>query len=210
MPRLKCPACFRPPAYCYCSRLYHVVNATPVFILQDVREAKHPIGTARIAALSLSQVEMAVLDPDRPDTGMDLLANIFSRPLRNPALIYPGQLARPISDLSGANAVMAERRDLLFIDASWGRSLRMMKVFPALAALPLFALADMPVSRYRIRRQPANDAVSTLEAIVHTLQQLEPASDFTPMLATMDWVIEQQIQRMGGDVYRNNYKSGHQ
>lgn len=210
MSRQQCPACHRPPAYCYCSRLSHVVNATPVFILQDVREAKHPIGTARIAALSLSQVEMVNLDPARPDARTDLLANIFSRPLRNPALVYPGQHARPLSDLSGAEAVMAERRDLLFIDASWGRSLRMIKVFPALAALPLFALTDMPASRYRIRRQPANDAVSTLEAIVHTLQQIEPASNFSPMLATMEWVIEQQIERMGVDVYRNNYKSGHQ
>lgn len=205
MPRHKCPACYRPPAYCYCSRIRQVVNSWPVFIMQDVREAKHPIGTARIAALSLSQAEMVTLDPDAPEQSRDLLTNLFSRPLNNPALIYPGDQARPVSNLNVVPSPTDRARDLLFLDASWGRSVRMMKVFPALGALPLFALNELPASRYRIRRQPGVDALSTLEAIVWTLQQLEPSTDAGSMLAIMDWMIGRQIERMGDDVYRNNY-----
>ncbi|MEX2335147.1 MAG: DTW domain-containing protein, partial [Pseudohongiella sp.] len=89
--------------------------------------------------------------------------------------------------------------------ASWGRSLRMLNVFPALTSLPKFSLGELPVSRYRIRKQPAIDAVSTLEAIVHTLHLLEPARDFSAMLTTMDWVVDQQIRRMGNKVYQANY-----
>lgn len=205
MPRAKCPACQRPPDYCYCSRIIEVANTWPVFILQDVREARHPIGTARIAALSLSHAEMVTLDPDKPDTSADLLSKVFSRPLINPVLIYPGDDARPVCDLATDESCAGKSPDLLFIDASWGRSLRLLKLFPALGALPLFALGEVPASRYRIRKQPSMDAVSTLEAIVYTLQQVEPALDCSPLLATMDWVIEQQIKRMGSDVYHNNY-----
>ncbi|WP_339858583.1 tRNA-uridine aminocarboxypropyltransferase [Pseudohongiella acticola] len=211
MPRVTCPACFRPIAYCYCSRLHAIANSWPVFILQDVREAGHPIGTARIASLSLNLVEMVTLDPDRPDSAPDLLNNAFHRPLRNPALIYPGAGARQVSEL-GPDSAFTEaaqglRSDLLFIDADWGRSLRMLKVFPALAALPTFMLDGLPISRYRIRKQPTPDAVSTLEAIVHTLNQLEPEAGSSAMLSTMDWMIDQQIKRMGDNTFQHNYSA---
>lgn len=205
MSRPQCPACCRPPAYCYCSRITEVANTWPVFILQDVREARHPLGTARIAALSLLRAEMVTLDPDRPELSADLLGKAFSRPLTNPALIYPGDNAGSVHDLEAAGSCAGRPRDLLFIDASWGRSLRMIKVFPALGALPRFALSDIPASRYRIRKQPSADAVSTLEAIAGVLQQVEPTLDCRPMLATMDWVIDQQINRMGRDVFDSNY-----
>lgn len=205
MPRIQCPTCFRPPAYCYCSRIQKTTNNWPVFILQDVREARHPIGTARIAALSLSEAELVTLDPDKPDPAADLLSKVFSRPLKNPALIYPGDAARPIHDLHAGGLPNGQPRDLLFIDANWGRSLRMMKVFPALSPLPQFVLTGLPISRYRIRKQPSTDTVSTLEAVVCTLQQVEPAQDFTAMLATMDWMIGRQIERMGDEVYQHNY-----
>jgi len=207
MSRPQCPACCRPPAYCYCSRITEIANTWPVFILQDVREARHPLGTARIAALSLLRAEMVTLDPDRPDPTADLLGKAFSRPLINPALIYPGDNASSMRDLLMGGPCEENPRDLLFIDASWGRSLRMIKVFPVLDALPRFALSDMPVSRYRIRKQPSADAVSTLEAIVGVLQQVQPTLDCNPMLATMDWVIDQQIDRMGRDVFDSNYPS---
>lgn len=207
MPRATCPICYRPSAYCYCSRIDKVANTWPVFILQDVREAKHPIGTARIAALSLSQAEMVTLDPDRADVPVDWLDKAFSRPLNTPALIYPGDNARPVHELAVSELSSGVPRDLVFIDASWGRSLRMLKVFPALAALPSFALDGLLTSRYRIRKQPSPDAVSTLEAVVYTLQQVESESDYNTLLATMDWMISQQIKRMGRDVYHNNYLS---
>tara|TARA_R100001039_G_C1854256_1_gene116045 strand:- start:7519 stop:8058 length:540 start_codon:yes stop_codon:yes gene_type:complete len=176
-----------------------------VFILQDVREARHPIGTARIATLSLRHAEMVPLDPDNPDPSADFLDTLFSRPLMHPALVYPGDNAVSIDDLETGGAWADRPRDLLFIDASWGRSVRMMKVFPALGTLPQVALRGLPTSRYRIRKQPSADAVSTLEAIAYVLQHVEPALDCQPMLATMDWVIDQQIKRMGRDVYRRNY-----
>lgn len=208
MPRTTCSACFRPPAYCYCSRIHRVTNSWPVFILQDVRESRHPIGTARIAALSLSQAEMIVLDPDQPDCVSHLLDYGFSRSLKNPALIYPGENARPVDELAASGPASTGARDLLFIDASWGRSVRMLNIFPALARLPKYALGDLPVSRYRIRKQPVSDAVSTLEAIVHTLQRVEPWSESGLMLETMDWIVDQQIKRMGDDVFRRNYSQG--
>lgn len=200
-PGNRCPACRRPADYCYCSRITVVNNQIPVFILQDKRESRHAIGTARIAALSLTHAEIAEIDLDRPQNHKDMLASAFSRPLVSPLLLYPGG-QEPRIAVTGFDNTPPQ---LLVIDADWKRSRRMLHVFPELAALPRISLSNLPVSRYRIRKEPAPNAVSTLEAIVATLQHLEPERDFTPLLATMDWVIDQQIARMGQGVYEANY-----
>jgi len=71
----------------------------------------------------------------------------------------------------------------------------------------LRALQPSAPSRYRIRRQPGADTLSTLEAIVFTLETLEtPVRKLGSMLATMDWVVDQQIRYMGHDVYQSNYQ----
>lgn len=203
MSRPECPACRRPAGFCYCSRIHRISNRWPVFILQDKREARHAIGTARIARLSLRQAEMVEINPDRDDIGDNILSTGFGRPLSDPVLIYPGEEAQPLSELS-----MAVPRDLLFIDAEWKRSRKFLHVFPELAGLPRFSLDNPPPSRYRIRKEPAPQAVSTLEAIVATLHQLEPEQDFSSLLATMDWMIDQQIAHMGANIYDANYISG--
>lgn len=199
--RKQCPSCRRPAGYCYCSRITVVNNRIPVFILQDKRESRHALGTARMAALSLKHAEIAEVDPDRPEEHADVLARGFSQPLASPLLLYPGGL-EPRMAASGFAHTPPE---LLVIDADWKRSRRMLHVFPQLAALPRISLSNLPGSRYRIRKEPGPNAVSTLEAIVATLQQLEPGRDFTPLLATMDWVIDQQIARMGQGVFEANY-----
>ncbi len=116
------------------------------------------------------------------------------------ALIYPGHQARPLAELTAAP------RPLLFLDATWRKSRRMLHESALLARLPRYGLERTPASRYRIRRQPRTDGVSTLEAIVLALEQLEQApGKYHPMLEVMDWMVERQIECMGETTYRRNY-----
>jgi len=196
MSRLTCSQCLRPLPVCYCAQIRRQPNQWPVRIIQDVREARHAIGTARIAALSLTDCSLTPVDPERPvpDTLTDWQTG-------DPVLIYPDARAQPITALKELTA-----RPLIFIDASWRRSRRILHSMPSLRQLPAYQLSPDAVSRYRIRKQPQASALSTLEAIVSCLQQLE--SDpcrFDSLLETMDWMIEQQISRMGSDTWLNNY-----
>jgi DTW domain-containing protein YfiP len=199
MPRQSCSECLRPLSACYCPYLSRQCNQWPVYIIQDIRESRHALGTARIAALSLSNCNLLVVDPDHlsTDTVMSLQA---LRDLQ-PALIYPGD---NIPDLS----VLTEFpiKPLIFIDASWRRSRKLMHIMPWLAELPRYQLRQAGPSRYRIRQQPHIGALSTLEAVVAALLILESDQKFDSLLVTMDRVIDKQIQHMGDAIYQSNYQ----
>ena len=197
MARLTCSQCLRPLSVCYCGQIRRQDNRWPIHILQDIHEAKHAIGTARIAALSLEQCLMDEVDPEQVTQNFEHLQ------ASSPVLIYPAQNAKPVTDL-----LTLSPRPLIFLDASWRRSRRMMFSMPWLQELPAYLLNPAAESRYRIRKQPQSEALSTLEAIVSCLQTLEhDPSRFDSLLATMDWMIEQQISHMGNETWLNNYRS---
>lgn len=189
--RQQCNQCLRPLSVCYCGQITcQPHNRWPVLIIQDIREAGHAIGTARIAALSLGNCQLIPANPEQsPAAGLEHLG------LLQPALIYPGEQAADVATLANGPV-----RPLLFIDATWRRSRKIMYTQPWLAQLPRYALPVTAPSRYRIRQQPDAAALSTLEAIVYSLQQLEdePAR-FDSLLATMDWVVDQQIKHRCND-----------
>lgn len=166
-------------------------NRWPVHILQHHRESGHAVGTARIAALSLTRCDL------------DILRGVFV-PAPDDVLVYPGTGARPLDELTGARP-----RRLLFLDASWRKSRRILHEQPAIAALPRYCLTDVPRSRYRIRREPEPGFLSTVEAVVLALETLErEPGRYHSLLRVMDWMIDQQIRHMGEAVYRRHYRDG--
>jgi DTW domain-containing protein YfiP len=66
-------------------------------------------------------------------------------------------------------------------------------------------LAHVPESRYRLRKAPGPDALSTLEAITHALQTLEAPTSFAPLMAPFEALIEGQIKAMGADTFQRNH-----
>ncbi|MDX1490277.1 MAG: tRNA-uridine aminocarboxypropyltransferase [Pseudohongiellaceae bacterium] len=193
--RARCPSCTRPLALCYCSLLPSLHNHWPVQIMQYSAEAKHALGTARIAALGLTN---AWLTPYTPITSKPEEAG--SLPC---ALIYP-------SDSSDDLQVLAEEpaHHLIVLDGTWKKSKRMLLESPYLADIPHYRLPAVESSRYRIRKEPTPQSVSTLEAIVTALGVLEDRQEYYhPLLKVMDALIEQQTSRMPKDVLRDNYPS---
>lgn len=196
MPRQQCPACQRPVDYCYCHLITPLTNLWPVHIIQDQREASHALGTARMVALTLQACTLTVINPDEESSG-----RIFPDIPEHAVLIYPGQEAEPVSALQATTP-----RPLVFIDASWRRSRKILFQYPELSRLPRYALHDEPPSRYRIRKAPSEQSLSTLEAVARTLLKLDPhGADYANLLHVMDRVIDQQIRRMGQSVYTRNY-----
>jgi len=189
--RPRCPDCQRPPASCYCARVPRLHNRWPVRILQHPLEARHAIGTARIAALGLSDCQLA------SSTALEALESLW----QDCVLVYPGPDSQPLSALRPGVI-----RPLLFVDATWRKSRRMLLECAALAALPRFHLEDPVPSRYRIRREPHKGAVSTLEAIVQSLEVLEAAPGrYAGLLDVMDALVEEQIRHMGPALYAQRY-----
>lgn len=153
-------------------------HRTDVLVLQHPQEQRQAKNSVALLRLSLAHCEVVVGERFEPDA----LQALLHRPGRDTRLLYPGVPAAPAPPAPGVAPGAPVR--LVVIDATWRKSLRMLLEHPALAALPRLALQAPPPTRYRaIRAARRDDQVSTLEATVQALAQLEGSGfDAAPLL----------------------------
>lgn len=163
-PRPVCYTCFRPAALCYCDHTSRLDNRTHVTVVQHPREQFHPLGTARIVARCLSNVELVVAHPGWARGGA---AELFPA---GAALLYPGHGARELASIP-AN----ERpRALVVLDGTWHHARTLYRDHAVLRELPLVSFVPPNPTEYRVRREPKAEYVSTVEAVATALELLEP------------------------------------
>ncbi len=180
-----CYRCFKPRVVCICETITQVSNRTEVLILQHKSEHMHPIGTVRIATLGLERVQMKVVWPDE-----NRLFTCPSIAAPDAGLLFPGEDAADLSTLS------EEERpgQLVVLDGSWADAKHLLRDNPWLQKLPRYSLSPTAPSRYRIRAEPTVDSISTIEAIVMSLQLLEPETrGLDTLIDAFDGMIEDQI-----------------
>ena len=184
--RALCARCRRPEPVCYCTHLSTIPSATRVVVLQHPREEDRPIGTAHMASLCLpnSELHVGLAFDDTP-----LMARLLSDPQRKAVLLYPGE---------GALDIVAhppkEPLTMIVVDGTWAQAKKLVKLNPRLAALPRVSFVPPTPSEYRIRREPKDTYLSTLESLVLVLGALEgDPHKFAPMLAPFRAMIDRQL-----------------
>ncbi|XXF79892.1 DTW domain-containing protein [Myxococcaceae bacterium GXIMD 01537] len=182
-----CLRCRRPEATCYCAHLPRLETRTRVVFLQHPRERYVAIGTARMAHLALPNSELH-LGVDF--TGHARLEALTANPERV-AILFPGEGAMTPEEL---------REDppdtLIVIDGTWPQAKKVVARNPVLATLPRVGFTPRRPSNYRIRAEPADHCVSTIEAVVEILGQLEgdvPRMD--TMLRAFEFMVDTQLSR---------------
>lgn len=195
MARLRCERCLRPESHCLCALIPSLDSQTRVLILQHPSEVGHALNTARLAAMGLKQAQLVV-----GEVFEDLPA-LLNVPGYQARLLFPGEGAATLDLGEGAALPML----LVVPDGTWRKARKLLHLNPLLAALPRVTLSNGPVSRYRLRKAPGPDALSTLEAIVHALHTLEPQTSFDALLAPFDALIEGQIASMGEQTFQRNH-----
>jgi DTW domain-containing protein YfiP len=179
---------------CVCKRVPSVDNRTGLFVLQHPRERLHPIGTARFAHLGLRKVRVevawnaGVIEHERPGWLPE-----------GTALLYPAPDARDLSELGPSE----RPQHLLVLDGTWHTAGTLYRDKTWLKQLPHLRFSPFAPSRYRLRREPERDYVSTIEAIVEALRVLEPETlGLDALLGAFDSMIDQQMEhvlRRAGD-----------
>lgn len=182
--REQCLACFRPKTHCYCDLLPRVSNQIPVLIVQHPRERFHPFNTARLLGLGLQDVRIEVDHSGR-------LRQPGSLQFRDgAALLYPGPGARSLHELP----LDEQPRELVMIDGTWHHAHTLLRDVPDLQRLPRVQIDSGAPSRYRIRREPRAECLSSVEAAVHALQQMEPETQgLSELLQAFERIIDRQI-----------------
>lgn len=182
---------------CFCAHVPAIDAETRVLFVQHPREEFVAIGTARMASLCLPSSTLVVgTEVDRDPKVKALLED----PERPAVLLWPGPGARDLATDPPKGPVT-----LVVVDGTWALAKKLVRINPAIAALPRYSLAPTEPSEYRIRPEPAENCVSTLEAVMHALGVLEndPAR-FRPMMnpfrAMVDMQIEHEARLHGGRV----------
>lgn len=185
--RAHCTRCGRPQRACICHWFRPVANEVHLLILQHPDEVHQPKGSAGLLAGSLHSCEVWV--GERCDDGR--LARWLAA--GDAALLYP--------PTEGAALVQtpAQVRRLVVLDATWRKSLRMLRGSPLLQTLPRVSLKEVPASRYRIRKARLAHQLSTLEACCQALGELEgQPTRYEALLAAFDGFVAEQACWMAG------------
>ncbi|HEX4340296.1 MAG TPA: tRNA-uridine aminocarboxypropyltransferase [Polyangiaceae bacterium] len=185
-----CYECHKPVVLCVCSSIRRVENATGIVVLQHPRERLHPIGTARFARLGLarSHVEIAWNASTREETPPHWVPE-------GAALLYPGAGARDLRELPPTE----RPKHLVVIDGTWHTARTLFRDKAWLQKLPRVRLSPSEPSRYRIRREPTRDSLSTIEAVVLALRILEPETPgFDELIGAFDAMIDAQLAFIHG------------
>lgn len=187
LPRDRCMRCRRPLAVCWCDALAPVDNLTRVVFLQHPRESKVPVSTCRMAHLSLRNSEMHVAwSPDE----VPGLAEQLSGP--DTYILFPS------ADATEVSAVMRPPSTLVVVDGTWVNARKFVQRSPLLRGLPGLICRPDFTSRYRIRREPADHCLSTIEATAHALEQIERAPGrYTQILQAFDRMVDVQLDYVG-------------
>jgi DTW domain-containing protein YfiP len=185
LPRSVCYECHKPQSLCVCGRVPRVDNRTAVTVLQHPRERLHAIGTARFARLGLARARVEVVwnAGTREERPPDWLPE-------GTALLYPAEGARDVRDLGPEESP----EHVVVIDGTWHTARTLYRDKAWLQRLPKIRLSPDRPSRYRIRREPRRDFLSTIEAIVETLRILEPGTvGLDALLDAFDAMIDEQL-----------------
>jgi DTW domain-containing protein YfiP len=184
--RARCDRCLRPEAFCVCQGLLAAPSRIRVVLLQHPREARLAICSAWLTRISLENAEL--------HAGVAFEAHARVRELAavpGAALLYPGPGSVDAGDLAGRPPPV-----LFAIDGTWHQSEKMLRLSPALSALPRVSVdARRPSGYGDLRREPGSVHLSTLEAVALALGAIEQdAPRFAPMVAAFQRSVALQLE----------------
>lgn len=148
---------------CICPLVPRLRTRTRVTVLIHHLESRKPSNTGRLAARCLegSTVEYVgqrhrLIEPPR------ILDEV-------PLVLFPAAEAVPLTEY----AATAQPVALFVPDGNWNQARKMRRRGPGLAAFPCVTLPEPGRSEYRLRAEPWQGGLATLEAIARALAILE-------------------------------------
>jgi len=169
---------------CYCS-LIEPFHSVPRFvILSQPREAKHRLGTGRMAHLGLANSLWfeGVDFSQHPQVNREI-----ADPANAPLLLFPSRQAVNLTNLTLAERqelTAASRAAVVFVlDGTWKSVRKMMRLSDNLRRLPTIRFEPQTPSTYGFRREPRPECFSTIEAIHQVIELFNgPAVEQSPAL----------------------------
>ena len=195
--RVTCFSCFRPQAHCVCSLVPPFDAHCDLLILQHPREWRKYYSTAKI-------VQKAVRN-SKVIRGVIFDQSVIENALvgKNAYVLFPSPNALDVESIE-----LSDRNTIVVLDGTWSEAGKILNRNPFLRSLPAISFKQQLRSNYRIRKQPAEGCLSTLESIAHLLKLNAErfglharVPSYEGLLAGFNKMVDNQIQhfpRMSG------------
>ena len=189
-----CYRCWRTKILCLCNRVRVVDNPVEILYLQHPNERTMPFNTARLAHLSLTRSRLVHgLRFDGTPTIRDLLPR-----KEKVGILFPSPVAKDLGEAP------RDLETLVIIDGTWREAKKIIYLSPTLLEFPHYAFVPEKPSNYRIRKEPKDEFISTIEATVTALRILDrDPSKYQELLDLFDRMVDRQV-----DFQRLNNRPG--
>ena len=163
-----CYSCYRPKTSCMCKYVSKIDTNTKFVILMHPKEfRKTKNGTGHLTNLSLSNSEIHI--------GIDFtnhkrVNEIINDKNTTSYVLYPGVNSLELN--SNAIGQGAKNSVIFIIDSTWPCSKKIMKLSKNLQTLPKISFKYKGDSKFKIKTQPNNYCLSTIESTLYVLELL--------------------------------------
>lgn len=194
-----CTRCLRAGAVCLCDGIRPFRTFFQIVLLQHPKERKNSIGTARFTHLTLT--DSRLIAGAEFETDPEVTA-ILADPANYPTVLFPGDTSVNLAEsreafLSGIPAGPSgnPRRLVVFvIDGTWSQARAMIRKSARLAALPRVSFTLDRLSQYKVRKQPSEYCLSTVEAVARLVKLLDPAAPAETLIETFARMVDHQLE----------------
>ncbi len=196
--REMCLDCRQPSFNCYCDHIEKINPKIKFVILTHPIEVRRRIATGRMSHLCLQNSELIVGHNFSKNLKV---SEIIENPEYHSVILYPGRNATNISTGENLPFTSSEKKLAIFvIDGTWNTARKMLHLSQNLKSLSQICFTPQRLSNFRVRKQPAPECVSTIEAIHQTIELIGPHVGFDSatrehdkLLKVFDRLVEQQL-----------------
>jgi len=163
--REKCYLCYRPKSSCMCGEITSFDTNTKFVILMHPKEFKKTKNTTgRLTHLSLKNSELFI---DVNFTNHKRINEIIDT--YDSFVLYPSQNA---INLSNEKPNLSKKMAVFIIDSTWACSKAILRNSKNLQNLNYISFTNTKLSQYKIKEQPADYCLSTIESTLCVLELL--------------------------------------
>lgn len=157
--RPTCYKCFRPATHCVCGLIAPFTAHCGILILQHPNEQRKFYSTAKLVAQGVTNCRILRGVEFEPGVIEEAIAG------QEPYLLFPSADA-----VSCETVPLKPNSTVIVIDGTWSEAKKIVFRNPVLRTLPAISFSQPLRSNYRIRKQPRDHCLSTIESIAHLLK----------------------------------------
>lgn len=205
-----CLRCRKPQVTCYCPTLAKIVTSPRIVILMHPLEAKHPVGTGRMAHRCLANSQFIEGVDFTHHAGVNALIN---DPKLFPMILFPGPQSLDLARCSPEERQALYPKDrepvVIVLDGTWHLAKKMLHRSKNLQTLPRVCFTPSRLSRFLVRKQPHPQCFSTIEAIHELVSLLNPdlpsPAPHDQLLSIFDDFVAKQLSFRGSGPSRHHF-----